>query len=169
MATAVSACTIVSANYITFAKVLAQSYLKHHPGHKFYVLLVDSPLYMDDLKDPSYELISVDDIPLPFGKNLYLAYTVLELNTAVKPFFIEYLFTRFGCEKIAYIDPDVLFFNSMQLIYDYLDDYSVVLIPHILMPYKDDETPSEVSILQCGTYNLGFIALKNSPSANIHC
>ena len=35
------ACTIVSKNYLSYARVLARSFLDHHPGGRFFVLLVD--------------------------------------------------------------------------------------------------------------------------------
>ena len=36
-----NACTIIACNYFPFAKVLAESFLAHHPGGRFTVLLVD--------------------------------------------------------------------------------------------------------------------------------
>jgi hypothetical protein len=35
-----AACTIVSPNYLAFARSVAASYLAQHPGHRFFVLLV---------------------------------------------------------------------------------------------------------------------------------
>ena len=34
------ACTIVSPNYLPYARTLVSSYLQHHPGDKFFVLVV---------------------------------------------------------------------------------------------------------------------------------
>ena len=35
-----AACTIVSPNYLAYARTLSASYLAQHPGHRFFVLLV---------------------------------------------------------------------------------------------------------------------------------
>ena len=47
-----NACTIVSKNYLPFARVLARSYVEHHPGVRFFVLLVDR---VDGYFDPAEE------------------------------------------------------------------------------------------------------------------
>src|SRR5438445_11396205 len=36
-----AACTIISRNYLSHARILAQSYARHEPGGRFYVLVVD--------------------------------------------------------------------------------------------------------------------------------
>ena len=36
-----AACTIVARNYLSQARILAQSYLEHEPNGRFYILVVD--------------------------------------------------------------------------------------------------------------------------------
>ncbi len=45
----------------------------------------------------------------------------------------------------------------------YLENYSIVLVPHIYTPIPmDGKTPQESNFLNYGIYNLGFIAVKNT-------
>ncbi len=37
----VNACTIIAANYLSYARVLADSFLAHHPDGAFTVLVID--------------------------------------------------------------------------------------------------------------------------------
>ena len=86
----------------------------------------------------------------------------MELNTAVKPFFIEYLFKRGNYSKVIYFDPDILILRGLGDLFDILNRYSIVLIPHITSPIPDDgKAQSEIEIMRAGCYNLGFIGLSN--------
>lgn len=157
----ISMCTIVSKNYLSFARVLAKSFLEHHDG-KVYVLLSDKVDGYFDPKEEPFELFTVEDLNIKDFEAFCFKYSQLEFNTAVKPFFLEFLLGRFGMEKLAYIDPDILMIKKMEDVIDILDSHSLVLTPHITAPYNDDRKPSEVNLLATGTYNLGFIAMRNN-------
>ena len=65
-----AAFTIVSCNYISFAKTLCESFLAHHPESTFYVILVDE---IDDfglVESNQYQLIPIADLSLP-GADLF--------------------------------------------------------------------------------------------------
>ena len=47
---------------------------------------------------------------------------------------------------------------------DHLDRHPIVLTPHVTVPYEDDKHPDEISLLQSGTYNLGFLAVADHPT-----
>lgn len=161
-----AACTIVSKNYLPFARVLARSWKEHHPDAEMFVLLVDKvDGYFDPAQEPfrlleMHELGNIPDLP-----SFAFKYTILELNTAVKPFFLEVLFERFGVERLLYLDPDIWVASHLEELLARLATASIVLTPHLTEPIDDDLHPSEMSILQAGAYNLGFIGLRKSPPA----
>ncbi|WP_177168976.1 glycosyltransferase family 4 protein [Allochromatium warmingii] len=68
-------------------------------------------------------------------------------------------------DTLIYLDPDIWIFRYLEEIYQAFSSASIVLTPHIRRPYYDNHHPSDLSILQSGTYNLGFIGLKNTKSA----
>lgn len=159
-----AACTIVSKNYLPFARVLARSWREHHPEAEMFVLLVDR---VDGAFDPAAEpfrLLEMHELGnLPDLASFAFKYTILELNTAVKPFFLEVLFERYGVETLLYLDPDIWVASRMAELLARLETASIVLTPHLTEPITDELHPSEMSILQAGAYNLGFIGLRKSP------
>jgi hypothetical protein len=94
------------------------------------------------------------------------AYDIVEFNTAVKPFFINYLF-RQGYKKVIYLDPDILVCARLDAALGKLENHSIVVTPHQLSPVTNvDRFISylqwEQSALQTGIFNLGFIGVANS-------
>ena len=156
-------CTIVSKNYLPFARTLADSFFEHNNGLVF-VLLVDS---IDGYFKPEKEnfvLIEMKELKdmVPNFEKFCFQYTILELNTAIKPYFLEYLFKKYNLTKLVYFDPDILITNNLSEIARLLDEYSIILTPHLTAPYKDNYKPGEIDILMSGVYNLGFLALSNN-------
>lgn len=156
-------CTIISKNYLPYARVVAESFLQHNKG-EVYVLLVDK---VDGYFNPSEEKFTLielnelkDNIP-DFGKFCF-KYNILELNTAVKPYFLDFLFKKFLPKKLAYFDPDILITAGLEQISSILDKYSFVLTPHLTAPIEDGFKPGELDILHAGAYNLGFIAFSHN-------
>jgi hypothetical protein len=156
------ACTIVSANYLHFAWTLAESFLKLHPDDEFHLLLVDRLPEDFVSRDPRVHVLEVERLGLPAFCSLAFKFDILELNTGVKPSFIKHLFAL-GADKVIYFDPDIYIFDSVELIYQALESASIVLTPHILSPTSDEEHVYENDLLRTGVFNLGFVAVSNSP------
>lgn len=169
MSNKLSICTIVSKNYLPYARVLADSFLKHNNGEVF-VLLVDRvDGYFDPAKE-KFRLIEIEELKslIPDFEKFCFQYTILELNTAVKPFFLEYLFEKHDLKKLAYLDPDIDVMDGLDEISKLLDESSIVLTPHLTAPIEDDHAPGEIEILQSGAYNLGFIGMRNGSTVRSH-
>ena len=97
-------CTIIAKNYLAHARVLAQSFLKHHPGAVFFVLLADR---LDGFFDPQkelFKLVQLDELGLQDQTLLCFQYTVVELSTAAKPFFLSHLFDRYNIQRLIFLD-----------------------------------------------------------------
>ncbi|MEW6416520.1 MAG: glycosyltransferase [Nitrospirota bacterium] len=156
-------CTIVSKNYLSYARLLIDSFLKHNEGYDTHVLLVDR---VDGYFDPDkehFKLTTIEELDIENIHSFCFKYNVTELNTAVKPFYLDYLFRNYGYEKIIYFDPDILIMNNLNELFRLLDNHSVILTPHITSPVDDSKGRhfNEVHILLAGTYNLGFIGLSH--------
>lgn len=156
-----AACTIVSVNYLHYARVLCNSFHKCHPDLQFFVLLVDRlPARMDVSNEP-YELVCVEDLDIPDFRSVAFKYDVLELNTNVKATFLKSLLNR-GLDEVVYLDPDIFIYQSLEPIFNALEKHSIVLTPHALSPHPGDHGRSELSHLKNGIYNLGFIAVRQN-------
>jgi hypothetical protein len=157
-------CTIVSRNYLPFAKVLFASLRDLHPEASRYVLLADQPA--DELDSGNlFELIPVEEIGIPDFRSIAFKYDILELNTAVKPSFLKYLFARYGIEQLIYLDPDIRAYSEFDDVFASLENNSIVVTPHTVMPIEDSQRPSETDFLLAGVFNLGFIGVNSSSEA----
>ena len=154
-------CTAVSKNYLPVARVLAQSLRTRHPEIEVFVLLVDR---IDDCFDPADEPFTVVEVEtldnIPHPRHLFFRYNLLELNTAVKPYFFECLFRDVPCRKLIYFDPDIMVTDSLDELFSLLEDHDAVLTPHMTDPYEDHFHPGELDILRAGVYNLGFLGMR---------
>ena len=159
-----AACTIVSPNYLSFARTLAASYVAQHPDQQFFVLIVadltdPSPFRVD----PSFTPVMLPELGLEDLRSLAMRYDILELNTNVKPTFLKHLMQAHGVDALICLDPDIFVYHSLTPVFDALGSgASAVLTPHITRPISDDKSPSEQDLLYNGTYNLGFIAVSRT-------
>lgn len=161
--TTLAACTIVSKNYLPYARVLAESFLESQPEGRFFVLLVDRVDGHFDPENEPFTLVEVEELEnIPDLPSFLFKYTILEANTAVKPFFLAHLFERFELANLVYFDPDILITGSLEELAGLVERHSIVVTPHLTDPIDDEAHPSEQAILQAGAYNLGFIALRRS-------
>jgi hypothetical protein len=159
--------TTSSNNYFAFVKTLLQSVRDFHDDIDLYFLLVDETadermLDQEDL----FRLCLVKDIGIADYKKMAFAYDMVEFNTAVKPFFVNYLFNQ-GYKKVIYLDPDILVCDRLDAALDALANHSIIVTPHQLSPVTDvDRFVSylqwEQSALLTGIFNLGFIGVANS-------
>jgi glycosyltransferase involved in cell wall biosynthesis len=154
--------TIISANYLPFARVLCRSFAEHEPLVRRFVVIVDEGIDEVVTENEPFEVLHVRAIGIPDLDDFLAQYTVLEANTAVKPFVLRFLFERYGFERVVYLDPDIWVHSRLDAVWAALDKGSVVLTPHLRDAFRDEGKPAEIDILRSGTYNLGFIALRRS-------
>src|SRR5919112_3353424 len=164
---AMNICTIIAKNYVAHARVLAESFLEHHPEQRCYVLVIDDTEgYIDAASEP-FELVSPAQLDIDDYEHMAAIYDVLELSTAVKPWLLRHLLDGRGLDRVAYLDPDIRVYDRLDEIERLTGEHGLVLIPHITSPLpRDGKRPSEADILISGTYNLGFISLERTPSTD---
>ena len=157
-----SAFTIVAKNYIGLAKVLEKSILKHDSDIDFYIFVADElPSSLgEQIPDNVIESKKVLSYSDEEWSNMTFKYTLTEFCTAIKPSCFQYLFNIIGYEKAVYFDPDIYVFDSLNVIYETIDNFSILVTPHIVFPVVGDN--SDRVFLQSGPYNLGFLGLRNS-------
>ncbi len=151
--------TIVSRNYLHFALNLMASVAEHLPGTRRVVVLCDARAGVSEA-ELGVPVLGIEELGIEHVDRMICQYTILELNTAIKPFAFTTLFAREDCDQVIYFDPDIQLFSSGQPLLDRLAVNDIVLTPHLTAPLDDDRHPSDLAILQSGTYNLGFLALR---------
>jgi len=158
-------CTIASKNYLSLVRIFASSVASSNPGVPIFVLLVDKiDGYIDPEAEP-YQLVTLEELDnIPNPQHFFFKYTPIELNTAAKPYFLEYLLEKYHFKKICYFDPDIYVFSQLAGLWHLLEFSSLVLTPHITMPYQDNHDPTEMAINLAGVFNLGFLGISNTPA-----
>ncbi|MGH9421522.1 MAG: glycosyltransferase [Thermoanaerobaculia bacterium] len=150
--------SIISPNYRHAARVLMASAREHHPQWDRFVLFVGDAV--DD--EETFRSVPLAALPLPNRRQFCFRYSLLELNTAVKPWMFEHLFAR-GYDRVVYIDPDIVIYSPLIELDEAPADTFITLTPHLTGFIGGDAHPSERTILQAGTYNLGFLVVTRQP------
>jgi glycosyltransferase involved in cell wall biosynthesis len=156
--------TICSRNYLAYALTLRESLLDADPSADFFIYLADDA---DGLNlAPDVKVVPVADIAMPALWDMALRYSVMEFNTAIKPFCILDLWDKRGYDAAVYLDPDLYFLRPLTAVKEaFARGHDCVLTPHLLEPLADDFHPDDIQILRTGVYNLGFGAFAKRPGA----
>nr|WP_293841110.1 glycosyl transferase [uncultured Arsenicibacter sp.] len=155
--------TICSVNYLAQARTLGDSLRATNPDWEYIIGLVDdlSAANLPDELRPPYPMLEVAAINIPDFQAMCDRYDITELNTAVKPFFIDYFYaTKPEMTEIIYFDPDIIVFQPLVELQERLAKYSIVVTPHTCSPTPDWERPNELHHLNTGIFNLGFVGLR---------
>ena len=154
--------TIVSSNYLAYARTLFDSIEAVYPGSRRVLCIVDNPdLALAEMGDRC-TVLRLEDLELPHHDHFVYRYGVMELNTAVKPYALRWIARNIeeASAGIMYIDPDIQFFRPLSEVEALLAGGALlVLTPHLTAPLYDDKMPSELSIMRAGVYNCGFLAI----------
>ena len=159
--------TICSANYLAYAKTLFHSLqdADREAAENFTVVLVDEIKDETTIDSLPFEVILAKDLGIPEFWDMALRYSVMELNTAVKPAAILHLMEQ-GYSRVTYLDPDIYVTRKLTHVCDAHDaGAQVVLTPHSMQPLEDGFDPDDVRLLRTGVYNLGFVSFANRPAA----
>lgn len=156
-------CTSICANYLPKALTLAKSVREHQKDARFVVCLVEESApdlgVHAGLVD---EIVLAKDLGIPQFKAFIFRHRLVEASTAVKGhLFLHLLEKNPGEEDFVYIDPDCMLFSPLQELEEALDRHDIVLTPHLLSPGNID---MELSSLKHGAFNLGFLAIRRSPT-----
>jgi hypothetical protein len=158
--------TSINLRYLPKALAWASSVKARNPDWETHILLndavpegaadwpcVDVVFPINALGVPSF-------LPWAFGMR------VVELCTATKPFYARRLLEA-GYEHVFYFDPDTYVYNDLDLLVDAFGEDDVLITPHCTEPAVSEAEIhyNEMSSLAHGVFNLGFLGLRNSPTA----
>jgi glycosyltransferase involved in cell wall biosynthesis len=152
-------CTILANNYLAYARVFTRSFLDQHPDGQVWVLVVDRKHPSLRYDGESFQVVFAEELGIPGFLQLAFRYSILELSTAVKPWFLLYLHRRVGADRLCYFDPDILVTGDLGELYQRLGEADVLLTPHVTAPIEDRLVPGERDLLLSGIYNLGFLGV----------
>lgn len=166
----VHAYTSFTYSYLNRAQVLCKSLRQQHPDWVLWAIVTDLP---PEGINPSLALagfdhiVTVRDLVGPRTESWLFGLDIVEACTAVKGRAMQHILALDDCSKLLYFDPDIAVFNTMQPVIDLLETHAIVLTPHQIDPdpsdYRSAIRDNEIASLHYGVFNLGFIAVSDSP------
>jgi hypothetical protein len=152
-------CTIITANYLPYAKVLHRSISRFAPGSRLEVLVVDAE---KELTARVAEGIRLHPLPSilhsPIAERIYKKYAGTgsdQLRWALKPVFVLTLLEQY--DKVIFTDPDIYFTGDPAFLFDELDLASILLAPHWSEVDPSSNEDGLFSVMRNGLYSGGFI------------
>jgi hypothetical protein len=154
-------CTYFDHNYLSRGVALHRSLQRHAPGSRLWVLC---------LSDACHQILLALDLPdvVPVRLADFEAADPELAATRADRSTIEYYFTstpawmlyvlarETDAEWVTYLDGDLFFFGSPEVVYRELENASVAIIPH--------RYPRKLARLRkFGTYNVGWVGARNDP------
>ncbi|MEM5518901.1 glycosyltransferase family 4 protein [Henriciella sp. AS95] len=159
--------TICSANYLAYAKTLHASLQAADPAaaKNFFIVLVDERLDPEIENALPCKVVYAEDLGIEAFWDMAFRYSVMELNTAVKPAAILHFMDR-GFGRVMYLDPDLYIIKPLKHVHEAHNAGSqVVLTPHSMQPLEDSFDPDDVRLMRTGAYNLGFASFADYPAS----
>lgn len=171
-------CTIAAKPQLALARVVARSFRRHHPGVPVFVLLADraagafDPARASDRLVPSSTeprttdsvagldvVCVVKALGAPETEEMARRYTEQEFSYALTPWLMQWVL-RQGFGRVLFLKQESLVTASLEPLMDRLraPGVSLLLTPHLLAPLGS--VARELNILQCGTFNGGFVAVR---------
>jgi hypothetical protein len=154
--------TISDPNYAYMALTMFDSAREFYPDTDFVLFVIGKgeSRFLNDNVQLVYihEIMDKTDLDQRF-----VHYLQVELATSVRPDCFKFLFDR-GYGNTIYLDPDIYVFRRMTEVDDLLNSGSVngIVTPHAMKSISKMSSEGDAVFLQCGIFNMGFFALKNS-------
>lgn len=156
--------TSASFSYIDRVRVLGETLRRHHPDWIFWLCLCDREpegFTFDISSEPIDRILRADDLGIPHYERWAFQHNIVEFCTAVKGHMLTRLLQEPGTTKAIYLDPDTAVLSPLYEVDTALDQFNIILTPHLLAPETTIEAiaDNEIAALKYGIYNLGFVAV----------
>ncbi|MDO8401205.1 MAG: hypothetical protein Q7T45_25690 [Bradyrhizobium sp.] len=154
-------CTYFDHNYLSRGLALYHSLQRHAPGAQLWVLCLNEQCYgtLTKLALPNLILRSLaqfeaEDREVAATRS---ARSLIEYYFTCSPAWMRFVMSNEPeAEWVTYLDGDLFFFESPEVIYRELQDASVAIIPHRF-------TARMARLRKFGTYNVGWVGARNDP------
>ena len=152
-------CTIITQNYLPYARVLMASVRQHCPDSQRHVLLADADTPTREEAD--FALHGWKTLGLQGYRVRAFVNAPGALCAMLKPTFIAWLLRHTHAPLAIYADADSRFYHPPTALLDAAAKASFLLTPHIVRPgLTPDSLRNEGAIARSGTYNTGLFAVR---------
>jgi hypothetical protein len=158
----VAVASVVARNFIAYARVLADSLRRFHPGVPLKLVVADEDDLIPASKEP-FEHVPLADLRIPVLASMQAGYNRQEMVIALKPALIRYLLEE-GHQSVVFLDADILVLASLQPVFDVVARHALTVTPHVGPPrFNSGRFVRENELLLAGMYNGGFVGAAARP------
>ena len=151
-------CTLFNSNYRHQAFSLYDSLKRNHTNFNLYCLCMDddSLRFIIEKKLPNLIAVSITDVEIYFPrlveakKNRSLVEYFFTCTSAICKYLLD---TNQNIDEVVYLDADIYFFDSPEIIFDEIKGASISIIPH---RFKGINKIRNIF----GYYNVGWVSFK---------
>jgi glycosyltransferase involved in cell wall biosynthesis len=154
----VVACTVVRRDHLPSARVLARSYLRHHPHHEFVVLVADGATPRDARSD--HRVVGYDWLTVDPDEYLRMATccSADELVAAATPLLVRRLLD--DCEAVVVLAASIAVLAPFPEVATAATGSGLVLLPQVLAPPPaDGRNPGDDRWTRAAGFDPGFLAV----------
>ncbi|GGI81363.1 hypothetical protein GCM10011581_18480 [Saccharopolyspora subtropica] len=151
-------CTLAFRNQLPAARVLRDSFHRHHPGARFVLLVVDMPGRSTTESDGmTVAAIGMDE--REFAR-LAMGCTAEQLRNVLRPRLLRHLLATGA--TVLYFEPSVQIFGPFDdLLAGLTQDRPVALVPRVLRPLAvDGLRPNPADLAESGTFDPSVFAVR---------
>jgi hypothetical protein len=149
--------TVITARYAPYARVLGRSFLEHHPGARFAVLVaddVDGALELDD----GFETLRPGDVGIDDAElhRRALAFDGQGLTCSMKAALLRHLLAH-GEDVALLLDADSYVYGDLEELGGLAQRHGTIITPHSTVPHDDIDV--DRMIIRTGAFNAGLLAV----------
>lgn len=123
-----AAFTVASPGELPAARQLARAYRQHHPGHRFFVVLVEDQEASRADAEP-FEAITLAQIALPNPDLFAIEQDMAALRSVLAPFCVRFLFAATTVDAVLHLAPRCMVYRPLDEAWQALDAHDVLLVP----------------------------------------
>jgi len=150
-------CTLFQSNYLSRGLALYESLQKNMDDFKLYIFAFDDFCYkkLKSLDLQNVIIISLEEFEDDELLRVKKERTIAEYCWTCTPSVIQYAMKSFQLEMCTYLDADIYFFNSPEILFEEIKDDSVIITEHRYTKEYDQTSTS-------GKYCVQFMTFKNT-------
>jgi len=151
-------CTLFDSRYLTRGIALYESLKRHCPSFRLYIFAFDdlTRQLLTRLALPGVTVIPLEEFEDTELLKVKPTRTHAEYCWTSTSSAILYILERYGAERCTYLDADLCFFGSPQVLLDEMKDASILITEHRYTKRYDKSKKS-------GKYCVQFICFRNDP------
>ncbi len=149
-------CTLFDRGFLFKGLALYKSLMKHAVNFTLWILCMDTETYnvLKQLNLPNVRLLTLSDVEDEQLQTAKQNRSSRKYCFTLSPSLPLYILKNHDIESISYLDADLYFFSSPEVIYKEMESKSIMIIPHHLGPTRKEKEK------EVGKYNVGMLIFK---------